>query len=360
MSSGEQIQPTQRTAQGRDIAARRSILALALPCLLLPTKAASAETPLDYLITHGARADSIAHLAWFSTAVSVLVILIVTALLLVGIFRRRDLPPPALPGMAAIARPQGGISWIYVGVGITTVVLLITTFWTFATLARTGPQPGPAAVRLLITGHQWWWEVRYLADTPSDEFTTANEIHIPVGKVVEVKLRGDDVIHSFWVPKLAGKTDMIPGQENQTWLQADREGVYRGQCGEYCGQQHAHMAFEVVASSTDEFEQWRQQQLQSAPATSGAALQQGETLFDSRCGICHRVRGTIAGGIVGPDLTHIMSRRAIGAATLPNNRGNLAAWIADPQHTKPGNLMPRLDLSGPQLTLIRQYVETLK
>ena len=337
---------------------RGRILALVMtaPC----ASAARADTPLNYMTTAGARADSIAKLAWFTTAVSLLVIIIVTALLLAGIFRRRAWPPPQLPGQAAVARPEGGTSWITIGVGISTIVLVFTTIWTFATLAHTGPQPGPAAVRLQITAHQWWWEVRYLSDKPSEEFTTANEIHIPVGQVVEVKLRGPDVIHSFWVPKLAGKTDVIPGQENQTWLQADHEGVYRGQCGEYCGQQHAHMAFEVIASPPDAYEQWRRKQLQPAQATDSPAPDSGQGLFTTRCGICHTVRGSVAGGILGPDLTHVMSRRAIAADTLPNNTGNLAAWIADPQHIKPGNRMPRLALSGEQLALIRQYVETLK
>ncbi len=338
----------------------RGVCMLALLLTVLPLNNARADAPLDYMIPAGARADSIAKLAWFTTAVSVLVIVIVTALLLAGIFRRRALPRPELPGEAAVARPAGGASWITIGVGISTIVLVFTTIWTFATLAHTGSQPGPAAVRLQITAHQWWWEVRYLSDKPSEEFTTANEIHIPVGQVVAIKLRGPDVIHSFWVPKLAGKTDVIPGQENQTWLQADHEGVYRGQCGEYCGQQHAHMAFEVIASPPDAYEQWRQQQLRPAQATDSPAPDSGPGLFTSRCGICHTVRGSLAGGILGPDLTHVMSRRAIAADTLPNNTGNLVAWIADPQHIKPGNRMPRLALSGEQLTLIRQYVETLK
>ncbi len=325
---------------------------------LLP-EAAHAEAPLNYLFTHGSRAQSIAGLAWFTTAVSILVILIVTGLMLVGIWRARSRFVAELPGEAPVERPHGGVSWIYIGVGITTIVLLVTMVWTFVTLASTGnPPPGPAAVRLEITGHQWWWEVRYLNDEPSQQFQTANEIHIPVGKVVEITLRTADVIHSFWVPALAGKTDQIPGQENHTWIDAKRPGIYRGQCGEYCGQQHAHMAFEVVASAPDDFERWRTQQLQ--PARSNIAAGAGQDLFITHCGICHTVRGTAAAGILGPDLTHVMSRRMIAAATLPNNPGSLGAWIADPQHIKPGNYMPRLDLSGPQLALVLQYVKSLK
>lgn len=321
---------------------------------------ARAETPLDYLFTHGTRAQSIAKLAWFTTTVSILVIVVVTGLLLAGVWHRRDVPSPGARGEAAVERPVGGAAWIYWGVGVTTIVLFVTMVWTFVTLAKTGPQPRPAALGLEVTGHQWWWEVRYLADDTSQEFATANEIHIPVGKVVSIRLRTADVIHSFWVPKLAGKTDLIPGQENQTWIEAERAGVYRGQCGEYCGEQHAHMAMEVVASPVDEFERWRKHQLQSVPSQALVPAQSGQGLFTTRCGICHAVRGTTAGGILGPDLTHVMSRETIAAATIPNNPGGLSAWIANPQHVKPGNLMPNLDVSGPQLAAIRQYVESLK
>jgi cytochrome c oxidase subunit 2 len=349
-------------SDGCHIPARRQLQQLAAAPLLVFAcpSSALAETPLDYLVTHGTRANSIARLAWFTTAVSILVILIVTGLLLAGIWRRRDAASPVLPGEALVERPVGGVAWIYWGVGITTIVLFVTMIWTFVTLAATGPQPGPAAVRLEIIGHQWWWEIRYLADDTSEEFATANEIHIPVGKVVSIKLHAADVIHSFWVPKLAGKTDLIPGQENQTWIEADRAGVYRGQCGEYCGEQHANMAMQVVASPPAEFEQWRKHQLEAAPSPTVLSAQSGAGLFTTRCGICHTVRGTMAGGILGPDLTHVMSRQMIAAATRPNNPAELSAWIADPQHIKPGNLMPELDLSGPQLAAIRQYVESLK
>jgi cytochrome c oxidase subunit 2 len=326
---------------------------------LLP-QPATADAPLSYLVPHGVRAASIAKLAWFTTSISILVVLIVTALLLAGILRRRAVDPPQLPGEALVERPHGGVSWIYIGASLTVAVLLVTMVWTFVTLAHTGPLPGPPALRLQITGHQWWWEVRYLSDDHSQEFVTANEIHIPVGKPVEVKLRTADVIHSFWVPKFAGKTDLIPGQENVTWIQADRDGIYRGQCGEYCGEQHAHMALEVVASPPDQFEQWRKRQLEPVTPEAVASVHSGADLFTGRCGICHTVRGSHAGGVLGPDLTHIMSRRTIAAATLPNNVGSLSAWIADPQHIKPGNFMPRLDLSGPEMAQVRAYVETLK
>lgn len=322
---------------------------------------ARADAPLSYLVSHGIRAHSIAVLAWFMIIVAGAVIVIISGLLLGGIWRRRSGPVAELPGEAVVTRAGGGASWIYIGVGISIGVLFATMVWTLVTLADTSnPPPGPPAVRLEVTGHQWWWEVRYLDNNPSLEFTTANEIHVPVGKVVEISLRAGDVIHSFWVPTLAGKTDLIPGQENKTWIEADRPGVYRGQCGEYCGEQHAHMGFEVIASPAEQFENWRHEQLRGAARADLVDPNGGENLFVSRCGICHTVRGTPAGGVGGPDLTHVMSRRMIGAASLPNTPGQLAAWIADPQHIKPGNEMPRLSLAGPQMASIRQYVETLR
>jgi cytochrome c oxidase subunit 2 len=354
-SAGPNIQSSPPRSSDRS---RVEIFALLLIAVFLP-KTAQAEAPMNYLFTHGVRAQSIAYLAWFTIAVSLLVILIITGLLLAAIRRGRSRLVPVLPGEAFVERPPGGASWIYIGVGITTMVLLVTMVWTFVTLASTGnPPPGPAAVRLQITGHQWWWEVRYLDDDPSQEFTTANELHIPVGKVVQLTLQTADVIHSFWVPALAGKTDLIPGQHNQTWLMASHPGVYRGQCGEYCGQQHAHMAFEVIASAPDQFQQWRKRQLQSTALHT--ATNAGQDLFIARCGICHTVRGTMAGGVLGPDLTHVATRQMIAAATVQNNPAGIAAWIADPQHIKPGNYMPRLDLSGPQLASLLQYVQSLK
>jgi cytochrome c oxidase subunit 2 len=170
-------------------------------------------------------------------------------------------------------------------------------------------------------------------------------------------LIGGDVIHSFWVPSLGGKTDTIPGQTNITWLQADRPGIYRGQCTEYCGKQHANMGFFVVAEPAQQFEQWRRQQI--APAAPSPNLAQDVAAFQTRCGVCHTVRGTPAGGKVGPDLTHVMSRGTIAAGTLPNTPGHLTGWIANPQGIKPGNLMPQIDMSGADLNAIRSFLQTL-
>jgi cytochrome c oxidase subunit 2 len=191
-------------------------------------------------------------------------------------------------------------------------------------------------------------------------FTTANEIHIPVGVPVRVRLHGADVIHSFWVPKLTGKTDAIPGQVNQSWIQADKPGRYAGTCQEFCGFQHAHMAFEVVAQTPDEFARWRTHQLEPATQPQSDAQMRGMQLVEYRCGLCHRVRGTTAGAFSAPDLTHLMSRRSIAAGALPNNPGSLAGWIQDPQGVKPGALMPNQYLSSRQLNDVLAYLETLQ
>jgi cytochrome c oxidase subunit 2 len=189
---------------------------------------------------------------------------------------------------------------------------------------------------------------------------TANEIHIPVGEPVRLKLGSADVIHTFWVPTLSGKTDLIPGQTNLTWLEADTPGVYRGQCNEYCGQQHAHMALAVYADAPDEFGAWWDRQVQAADRPEAAAVSQGQRQFLLRCGACHAVRGTLAGGRVGPDLTHLMSRSTIAAGMLPNTVGHLSGWVANPQFIKPGSKMPNLELSGPELDEIRSYLLTLQ
>ena len=167
------------------------------------------------------------------------------------------------------------------------------------------------------------------------------------------------MIHSFWIPQLAGKMDVIPGQTNVTWLQADQPGTYRGQCGEYCGAQHAHMAMYVVADTPQDYALWVRDQLSNAAVPASEPARLGELAFEAHCAACHAVRGTGAGGILGPDLTHLMSRHTIAAGLLPNTPGNLAAWIADSQALKPGSRMPTLALSGPDLSSVVTYLQTL-
>lgn len=313
--------------------------------------------PMSYLRTFGAAGDPATRLGWGLGIVSLVVMVVIGLLLLVGVARRR--PPPRHAGELAVARDEGGLSWIYVGVGISSVVLAACAVWTMFTLSAVAMPPKPGLV-VRVTAHQWWWELRYESEQPSRTFTTANELHVPVGVPVRLELQSPDVIHSLWVPQLVGKTDLIPGQSNAMWLQADRAGVYRGQCGEYCGAQHAHMAFAVVAEEPAMFQAWLgAQQLASTDPPSPAA-QRGHELFVQRCAACHQVRGGDAGGIVGPDLTHLKSRRTIAAGLLSNTPGNLAAWVENAQVLKPGCNMPAMALSGAELNAIVAYLDTLQ
>jgi cytochrome c oxidase subunit 2 len=211
----------------------------------------------------------------------------------------------------------------------------------------------PPFAQIRVVGQQWWWQVTYLGPQGEVDFITANEVHIPVGREVEVVLDTADVLHSFWVPNLAGKLDLVPGKQNRMRLAAARAGTWRGQCAEYCGGPHAQMAFFVVAEEEEAFEAWRAQQRRPARSSND--------LFNARCAACHTVRGTAAAGTLGPDLTHVGSRVSIGAGILSNNTGAIAGWIASSQHIKPGNLMPSFrEFSGEELRSLAAYVEALK
>jgi cytochrome c oxidase subunit 2 len=212
-----------------------------------------------------------------------------------------------------------------------------------------------------VIGHQWWWEVRYDGATPGEMFTTANEIHIPVGTPIKLSLESTDVIHSFWVPSLAGKQDLIPGHNNSIELLAQKPGVYRGQCAEFCGLQHAHMGLLVVAEPTQAFEQWQAAQRAAAAQPQEDERAKGAQVFVSKpCALCHTIRGTSAGGNFGPDLTHLGSRAYIGADVLPLTMGSLAAWIADPHGVKPGVNMPPVHLKPDELNAVTAYLIGLK
>jgi cytochrome c oxidase subunit 2 len=312
--------------------------------------------PMAYLKTFGPRADPATALLWGMIILSVTVVAIITVLAVVGVVVRRHHGHIAQMAALPVARGASGLAWFIIGMPLTVAALVGALVWTVAVLAAVDSPARRPRLTIEVTGHQWWWEVRYLNDAADQTFVTANEIHIPTNQPVMIRLIGADVIHSFWLPGLGGKTDVIPGQINVTWLQADRPGEYRGQCAEYCGVQHAHMAVSVVAEPPAAFAAWRRAQVLPA----GAAASPGEALFVARCGACHTVRGTGAGGIAGPDLTHLMSRATLAAGAVANTAGGLAGWIADPQAIKPGARMPATYLSGPQLTATVAYLETLK
>lgn len=223
-----------------------------------------------------------------------------------------------------------------------------------------GVSAGDGDLRIEVNARQWWWEVRYSGS--GKKFELANEIHVPVGRTVEVELITEDVIHSFWVPSLAGKVDMIPGHRNKVVLKADRPGVHRGNCAEYCGGQHALMSLIVVVEPEEDFERWRTRQSQDAPEPADDFLARGRAAFlRGGCGECHTVRGTSARGDDGPDLTHVGSRRSLGAGVLDNHVGTMAGWIAGTQAIKPGSLMPDTRAyDGPELRAVAAWLESLE
>jgi cytochrome c oxidase subunit 2 len=238
------------------------------------------------------------------------------------------------------------------------VLLVAASVWTDRALAHLSLQN---ALHIRVTAHQWWWAVEYDDAEPSRIFTTANELHVPVGRPVIVTLRSDDVIHSFWVPNLAGKKDLIPGRTAQLQFRADKPGVYRGQCAEFCGFQHAYMAFEVVADEPPQYEAWADAQRKPSSPPTDAMLQRGQQLFlSTTCVMCHNVGGTDATGRKAPDLTHFGSRGSIAAGTLPNDAAHLAGWISDPQKYKPGANMPGHQFTRDDLQALVAYLESLK
>jgi cytochrome c oxidase subunit 2 len=245
--------------------------------------------------------------------------------------------------------------------GVTVVILFSFFIYSLTTGRALASLPAKSALTIHITGVQWWWDVEYVDTVPNRRVVTANEIHVPVGVPVQIIATAHDVIHSFWVPNLQGKKDLIPGHTTATWFQADTAGLYRGQCAEFCGHQHANMALWVVAEPREAYEKWYAGQLQTPPPPSDSLVRAGQDVFLSKsCVMCHNIGGTLAGSHVGPDLTHLASRRSIAAGTLANTRANLQAWIQDPQGIKPGSRMPGTTLSPAEVKALVAYLETLK
>jgi cytochrome c oxidase subunit 2 len=298
-------------------------------------------------------AHDISQLWWGMFVGSVVVFAVVITLMLVAVLRRRGQPADA-PDRSP--RPVWPVA--LGGVAVPALVAVVLFTLTLRTLPSTAaPAQGKTRFEIDVTGRQWFWDVTY----PSMGIRTANELHLPVGVPVRLRVTSADVIHSFWVPDLNRKIDMIPGRTNAITLEANRAGVYRGRCAEFCGVQHANMGFLVVAQPEAQFQTWARQRRLPAPEPQTDEQARGlQVLLGSACVYCHRIAGTNASGEIGPDLTHLASRQSIGAALLPNSKGYLAGWILDPQHWKPGNRMPATDLSGPNLQALLAYLESLK
>jgi cytochrome c oxidase subunit 2 len=246
-------------------------------------------------------------------------------------------------------------------VTVTVATLVVLVFFSVSAGRGLTAPSGPGAITIDVIGHQWWWEFQYHDVSANERVNAPNELHLPVGVPIALRATSRDVIHSFWVPNLHGKRDLFPGFVTHTWIQADRPGVYRGQCAEFCGHQHAHMAFEVVVEPMNAFLRWLQQQRRGALQPSTDAARRGHDRFMAgACVMCHTIRGTSAGSRVGPDLTHLASRRMLAAGTLPMTRDALTRWLENSQAFKPGNRMPPHLVPREQLPELVAYLETLQ
>jgi len=246
-------------------------------------------------------------------------------------------------------------------VAITVFTLFAVLFMSVITGKKVEGLTSNNPVTIQVTGHQWWWEIQYPNSQADQTVTTANEIHVPVGKPVVILTNSEDVIHSFWAPSVHGKRDLLPGYSSAFWIQIDKPGTYPGRCAEFCGLQHAHMGFSIVAEDENTFEQWEQQQLKPATDPGDPNAARGKQVFLTHaCIMCHTIRGTDAGSKMGPDLTHLASRKMIAAETLPNTPGALAGWIIDPQRIKPGNKMAPNPLEPDDLQALIAYLQTLQ
>ena len=305
------------------------------------------------LDTASPEATRITTLHWVMFWVTGAVSFVVIAALAIALTRRRT------------AQTQGGERRRTRAVAAAAVVSVLVLLWLLTASVVAGravaTPVGPDALRIQIVGHQWWWEVTYPAEPPSETVITANEIHVPVGRAVLLELSTTDVIHSFWVPNLNGKKDLLPGRPTRQILRPERPGVFEGRCAEFCGYQHAHMGFGLVAEEPDRFEAWLASQRRLAAEPSDEASSRGREVFlSSSCILCHAIRGIGAFGHKAPDLTHLASRRMIASAMLPNTSGHLAGWIVDSQRIKPGNHMPPNVLPAQDLLDLVSYLRSLQ
>lgn len=286
-------------------------------------------------------------------AIAAFVFLLVISFLAYGLFHRRREASNEEPNL----EDHGGTRMVLLGgIAFPIVVLIILFVVTLIALeAQAREDTGSHVFTVDVIAHRWWWEFQY----PDQGIDTANEVHIPTGQPVLMQVTSDDVIHSFWVPRLQRKVDAVPGRTNDVTLQANADGTYLGECSEYCGLQHAHMHFDVVAESSDAFNTWVAGQQAAAPEPTGDALQGQQVFLGSSCVYCHSITGTNASGTVGPNLTHVASRTTLAAGTIPNTPAELAAWIENPQSIKPGTQMPGTQLTPAQLRQLVAYLETL-
>ena len=320
-----------------------------LPLLAITAPLAHGNAP-SALVPQGDQAVRIADIAWVLFVGGGLIFVAVMALAAVALF-----------GTAA-QRAALGRQTLIIGAGVVFPVVVLSALLVYTFSAVGDADVSRPAARIEVTGELWWWRVRYLDDDGRTLVETANEIRIPAQQPVELLLTTTNVIHSFWVPNLAGKIDMLPGHVNRLRLRAHAPGVFHGQCAEYCGAQHAKMALQVVAETPDDYAAWLAAMRLPAQEPRDPLLRQGRQLFLAhRCGQCHTVRGTPAVGTLGPDLTHVGGRQSLGAGLLPNGAGALAGWIVGVQQLKPGSKMPSFNqFSGEELRALAAYLDSLR
>jgi cytochrome c oxidase subunit 2 len=307
----------------------------------------------------GPQAASIATQWWISFATATLVYLVTVAALCWALARaRRREREGEADDAGSESRMTRAVTW---GTAATVIILLLFFAYDLSVGRTLSGSPSAHPLTIEVTGHQWWWELEYADTAVHDRFTTANEVHVPVGQPVLFLLSSNDVIHSMWVPNLGGKKDLIPGYTQSFWFRADSAGAYRGQCAEFCGYQHAKMAMLVIAEPLEQYRRWVETQRQEASTPTDSVAARGREVFlTGTCAMCHTIEGTSAGSKAGPDLTHLASRRTIAAGTLSNTRGNLAGWIVDPQRLKPGAKMPPNMLRPDDLDALLTYLQSLK
>ena len=315
--------------------------------------------PSSALAPAGVQAARIASLFWAYVGIVTVVFALVSGAFLVALVWRRSnhAPKRELPAEAERSRRRA----VGVAIAATCVTLVVMLTLSVATSRAIASMSTKDALPIEVVGHQWWWELRYPASVAGTQFTTAYEMHIPVGRPVEVKLQSADVIHSFWVPSLHGKRDAIPGKNSSLVLRADAPGRYQGHCAEFCGTQHANMRFVVVAESEEDFAKWLEHSLAPAVTPDDPEKLAGQQVFmKSRCIACHAIAGTEAFATVGPNLTHVASRKKIAMGTLPNTPGHLGGWIVEPQQAKPGTQMPGTALAPADLNALLSYLASLE
>lgn len=345
----------------------RLMRVIALAWATLACAACSLHNAQNALDASGPQSARIAGLWWLMLPIAAVVWIIVVAVMLWGATRRRS-PREAVEmrgGSAVVARDDARDHRMTRVVAGAVIVTAVTLFLVLVADFRVGQAltmaPSTNVVPIKVVGHQFWWEVQYPDSVPQRTVITANEVHIPVGRPVVLELSSLDVIHSIWVPNLTGKKDLLPGYTRSLWFRADTPGVYRGQCAEFCGLEHAKMGMLVIAQRQPDFDAWIAAQRDTAATPSDSLAKRGKSVFEgTTCVMCHAVSGTTAAATAGPDLTHLASRQTIAAGTLRNTDANLFSWISDPQRIKPGVLMPATKLSPRDMQALVAYLRQLK